>query len=72
MNNPVISYGTLVIGTIMLAIGIVSLKLGGHAKEPYGAITAGVILIIVGIVGAVLTAKAKSEGTQPTERVFSA
>jgi uncharacterized membrane protein HdeD (DUF308 family) len=67
VNNPVVSYGILVIGVIALAVGIVLLKLGGHAKLPYGAIIAGAILIIVGIIGAVLAIKAKSEGTQPEE-----
>jgi hypothetical protein len=50
MKNPVISYGVLVIGVIVFAVGIVLLKLGNHAQMPYGA---------------TLAAKAKSEGIQP-------
>lgn len=65
MKNPMVSYGILVIGVIALAVGIVLLKLGGHAKLPYGAIIAGVLLMIVGIIGAVLAAKAKAGGAQP-------
>lgn len=65
MKNPVISYGVLVIGVIVFAVGIVLLKLENHAQMPYGAIIAGITLIIIGIIGATLAAKAKSEGIQP-------
>jgi hypothetical protein len=61
MKNPVVSYGIIAIGVIALAVGIVLLKLGGHAKLPYGAIVGGVVLIIVGIIGAIMAAKAKPE-----------
>lgn len=53
MKNPVLFYGVIVLGIIVLAVGVVYMtgSLGVHPARGIAGIVVGAVLLVAGVVG---------------------
>lgn len=51
MKNPMVYYGVIGLGVILLIVGIAFMVIGHHPLRTYVGLGAGVVLIIAGVVG---------------------